>query len=205
VLVRSKRVQLTGAESERDSRHSELNPEIATGEREGKIARTAAPIRWLRQRLVSISAFFIASARRVPRSFPVSCRSCVPSRAGYQQALIRCPTLPTFTSVLFSTLKEHAREIKRSAWSAARKGGELSLSVCCEPPRRRPQREPYTFSSIRLISLSLSLYFSCLSHGRGYFLSRRMGPSRPLRQPIIGNPAFNERASKEFSPRGSAR
>jgi hypothetical protein len=45
----------------------------------------------LRQHLVSISVFFIATQalralsasidRLVPRSFPVSCRSCVPSRA----------------------------------------------------------------------------------------------------------------------------
>lgn len=49
---------------------------------------------------------------------------------------------------------------------------------------------------------SIRLFFPIpflVSHTRNYFLSWQISPDRPLRQPIIGNPTFNERPSEEFS------
>jgi len=122
---------------------------------------------------VSISSasrsFFIATQalralsasidRLVPRSFPVPCRSCVPSHARARDVNRRpfaVPASQLLRPFYSLRLRNISRQIKRSGWSAAHKGGELSLSVCSGPPRRRPQRELYTYSS-RFVLSSLFL------------------------------------------------
>lgn len=70
------------------------------------------------------------------------------------------------------------------------------LSVCSGAPGKRPQREPYTYIFFLLVSF---LLLPLVSHTRGYFLSWQIGPDRPLRQPIIGNPTFNAREHRKNS------
>jgi len=123
-----------------------------------------------------------------PHLFPIfsstrtyTCETCQQAPIHYHQLL-----LPFYSL----RLKNISRDKEIGLWST--KAGSFH-SVCSGAPRKRPQRELYTTYPSTFFSSSLLILIVIL------FLGKLMQTgARPLCQPIIGNPTFNEKVSKGF-------